>query len=544
MMPIFFNFESHLWIVYLFVVNGLIFSNIFTVISPAFGRITQPIESKIIIGFGFTLLVNATTMWLMTIANIDWKHAIYPLSFITISGTIFLYRKRGLFVFFGEISLARALLYLVVALVMFINGALIESLSDAWWHMSLANKIGIANKFILEESHLNGASPQWYPPLWHVNLALARELSGQSLAVFWNSATVWLAVFKVASVYLFATALSSRKAFGVLSAILFVLIPGIGVSYLRVSAWPSHIAYTFMFLCLYLQFKLVAEFEAEQVSRLSDSLKLLMTKLRAYSLMLIFGVIIVLFTHQLELLWLALSMLFFMIALHVYNDLAVGGRPQKLVEQRAFGGVFKICVILLTVLSGWYGAYQLEFFAVNPDKVLASGLAFGCSFLIMVTFFSRSRKLNICIYLIVTTLMFLSIDWAHLLSLFIESLSLPRGLYPQSPMRAYGWFGGELMAPGWHMQLRAGLLYSGIFAIIASVGYVVLKPSRASLFLASNACLSFFVCCSPYMYQWLSDVLGYHSVWRIATLIFTPVIIALVLLDLLDFVFRRFESAQ
>jgi len=54
------------------------------------------------------------------------------------------------------------------------------------------------------------------------------------------------------------------------------------------------------------------------------------------------------------------------------------------------------------------------------------------------------------------------------------------------------------------------------------------KANRASIFLASSATLSFFVLISPW-YHWLSNILNYHSVWRIAVLIFHPIILILFL---------------
>lgn len=539
MMPIFFNLESHLWIGYLFVINGLLLNYVLSIHSPVYSRLTKPFEAKVLFGFGIALCVNMLLAGALAMAQINWSQAVYPLGLISLIAIGYVSVKRDKVEFVGEIGLSRVGLYVVVAAVIFINGGLIETLSDAWWHMALANKISLADSVAIESGALNGVEHRWYPPLWHANLAFLKDVSGESITVLWNSATVWIAVFKVASVYLFASALTARSSIGLLSAILFVLIPGVGVSYLRVSAWPSHVAYTFMFLALYLLFRLMDELEVEQQSSVKNGVVTLLTTQKAYVALLACVLLIVLFTHQLEVLWVILSFVFFMFAWHLRNGFSPTLVYRLPADFVLFDWLFKFFLISLFGLSLWGVFAKLDLSDANVDRTLAH---IGVAWLLLLLFastFLKNGAIKHVIYFLIVLMLALSIDFRHVVSLFIESFELPRGRYPQSPLSSTGWFGGELVAPGWHLQLRSGLVYSGILAVIASVVLAISRPNRATLFLVGNAWLSFLVCCSPYLYQWLTDITGYHSIWRIATLIFTPVILAYVLHELWAIVFKH-----
>ena len=139
------------------------------------------------------------------------------------------------------------------------------------------------------------------------------------------------------------------------------------------------------------------------------------------------------------------------------------------------------------------------------------------------------------LYLGVIVLLLFSVDLKHLLSLVKPELAYPLASSHELPLLATGFFGGELKLPGWHLQLRSALLYSGLLSIPLSVVLTILKPSRLTLFVCANAITAFLVCLSPYLYMWLTEMLNYHSPWRIATLIFHPIIIAFALHTLWKF---------
>lgn len=531
-MPVFFHAQSHLWIAYLFLFNGWLLCLFLRARSQGFCKLTKPFEAQIVGGFLLSIAINGACLLVLQKLTLPFATMGYLLPVISLSlmAACLLsgLRPHG-FVDF-EIGLSRILLYGFVFLVLFYNGGLIEHMTDAWWHMSLANKIGIEGSFAPDRGHLTGLPTRYYPPLWHGNLALAQILSGEMLPILWNTFTAWGAMFKVMAFYLFAHALTRNSVIALMAAFLFVMLPGIGNSYLRVSAWPSHIGYTAWFCLFYVCFCFL-DGTRNSLTRYGVLQWITLDRISLLIAAFVLAVIIY-FSHKAELFYFALSILFYFFAL-VFAQVLRGKEAEPVEPAEpliALAGLLIVAIGLYFSLEfalAGFGADQSG--RSNLDLIIVAWLpvvVLGSMALLWIGRFKiPTWCARLCFALLLCGL-FLLVDYRHVASLFDPSLAYPMGASRQYALIASGWFDAPLKVPGWHLQLREGLLFSGVIALPLSFVLAFIKPSRETLFLASCCFLSLLVCSSPYLYHWLTQVLDYHSVWRIALLVFHPIIYA------------------
>jgi hypothetical protein len=252
-----------------------------------------------------------------------------------------------------------------------------------------------------------------------------------------------------------------------------------------------------------------------------------MLKQRSSVLAVVVLVLLIASIHIVELVWLFAGMVVYFMAASLHQ--AISG--VAFIE--AQGGVLRLlnrlallAIMVLSILLLYNKRYLIE---VNPDRQLAYGLPLVLIVLFFVAEFSKRRVIAFAAFLTLVLLIAMSVNYTHLVSLLIPDMALPRGQFHESGSLAIGLLGSELYVPSWHLQLRSALLYSGLIAIPVSLIFMLIKPSRLSLFISSNALLAFAFCVSPYLYQWLTDLMHYHSSWRISLLIFTPLIFSSVL---------------
>lgn len=535
-MPIFFNLESHFWVFTLFLLNGLFATWLFRDYSSGFAKITESFEAQALSAFFCSLAINSLVLSGLYVLGLSFSSAHIPLIIISLAMLVWvlclLRRGSHLRLLSVEFDFSRAALYAVVFILLFYNGAFIEQVSDAWWHMSLANKIGLTSTFHPEPGHLIGLPTRYYPPLWHANLAMAHQVSGIAYPTLWNSLTAWVAVFKVMAVYLFAFGFTKQRSIAFLSALLFVLLPGVGTSYMRVSAWPSHIAYTAWFCLFYLTSNILDQLSDRPIglARLIRN-----TVKKSTSILVCFIVLglIIFFTHQAEVLWFAVACFAYCIAASLSRNLST--KTAYLADRDH--ALIKLVYRLILLCSIVYFAYSAISFTYPSwgfsDQVISKSLPVvmllilaAIEFLIVGVAFKRILGLSLVILILV------SLNFTHFLSLFVPELSLPKGSLHKASTVALGYFGGELRLPTLQLQLRGGLLYSGVFGVFMSVLLVMIKPNRASLLLSGTSVVALVFCMSPYLYDWLQSILSYHSPWRVSIIIFHPVTWAIVLVSL------------
>jgi len=536
MMPVYFHLQSHLWIAYLFLVNGFLLHLVWRNYSNNYAAMTQSLEASVLAAFFISLTLNGVLMLSIDLLGQRFSVLGALLPIVTFVFLLIVWVKVGWrdikLSLKIEVGWARLCLYILVFVILFYNGGLIEQVSDAWYHMSLANKIGLESSFTLSLGHLTGTPTRYYPPLWHANLALAHTISDISIPIFWNSITAWVGVFKVMSFYLLAYALCKKKEVAILSALLFCLLPGLGDSYLRVSAWPSHIAYTAMFVQFYVGFWLADQCNAKGNSFLPALLENLLQQKSALLLLAVLSTLIV-FTHQLELLWFYSGVTIYLAGLTIYR--LFGYESSKLLDlENDLLHILAYVVFSVGLVLSVFGLYD-NWSSVNNDL---DRLAVGFFFLILFLFLlcltyikiPQSDYSKILVWVALATIVILaitSIDYRHVVSLVLPDMAYSRSGAYEAPHFVAGLLGGELKLPGWHHQLRLALLYSGLISLPISMVLVLLQPSRASIFLSSNALIAMLFIVSPYFYQWLTSTMNYHSSWRISVLVFHPIIIAM-----------------
>lgn len=528
-MPVFFNLQSHLWIAYLFFLNGLLMSWLLARRSQQWAMLSAHLEAQIVLAFFLSISVNVVLLLAFQLLGLPYAELIWLLPMLTLLLAFLVVRVRAWQPMLDILqrSAPRAVLYLIIFIVLFYNGGLVEQISDAWWHMSLANKMAFHNTLHLPTGHLTGLPDRYYPPLWHGNLALLKVLSGESLVNLWNSFTAWGAVIKCMAFWLFAFALSHDRRVATLSVLLFVLLPGLGASYMRVSAWPSHIAYTAWFLLFYVAFML---FDATRI----EHLKQLPGWLASKANLVLMGVaawlaVLLWYLHQIELLYFGVGLSVYFVALLMAGK----ARDATLEPGMLFMQLGGILMLLLGITSSGYRLFELfSEQSPNADVLLAFGVCAGFLTLVLVMYFlvKNPGSASRWFWAVPLAVMVATVDLRHVASLFDPSIAYPLGARPERPLLALGWFGNELRLPGWHLQLRAGLLFSGLLALPISLWLAWQAPSRATLFVAANCVFAWLLICSPYLYEWLTSLLNYHSTWRFALLIFHPIVFALLAL--------------
>lgn len=534
MMPIYFHLESHLWILYLFFINGFLLHHYFCGISKNYDELTSSLEATVLSAFFVSLLLNGCLMLVLGFSGQHFTTMKLLLPLVSIAMLLLLIFRLGWSKLIVQLSVeynaGRLCLYLFLFVVLFYNGGLIEQIADSWWHMSLAKKISLESSVLLDYGHLSGIGDRYYPPLWHANLALAHSVSDISIPVFWNSFTAWGGVVKVMGFYLLALSLSGNSLIAMLSATLFVFLPGMGDSYMRISAWPSHIAYAAMFALFYIGFRILDNYTKQE----QNSLLSIYAYLSQHISMVIGFVllaVVILFVHQLELVWFYVGMLAYCVGLILYRFIS----KQKNAVEPASNDLLSllgVSVLLVAIGISVYGLVS-DWHRVggNPDRLIVC-LLLLCLFILFLfmhigrqPWCSNKPRLFVLLCLCVSVvLIFFSIDLRQVLSLFRADLAYPSQLSHERPHILQGWWGGELKLPGWHLQLRSALLYSGVLSIPISLILLRLAPSRLTLFLSTNAVIVLLFCVSPYLYQWLTGVMNYHSPWRIATLLFHPIV--------------------
>lgn len=524
-MPIFFHAEAHLWIAYALFLNGFLLNLALCGVSNRYQEFAKSLECQVLLSFFFSLSLNGLILLTLDALNQPFsiaKTVLFSFSVIGLAAVVVgkLYSKWLI-----EINRFGIALYAAMFVILFYNGGLIDQISDAWWHISLANKIGWASSFTLEYGHLTGSPDRYYPPLWHANLALLRELSNQSLPIVWNAFTAWGGALKLMGYYLVGLALFKDRKTAILGSLLFALLPGFGNSYMRVSAWPSHISYIAWFFSIYTAFTLIDVKPAE--NRLVSHARELV---KHYAVVLILGLLLVLmfFLHQFELLLFVAAFCLYFCGLslsRLSNNRVLVAPVER--DSMLFASVYRVGMFGLIILS-IIAAYLLRKKLVGIDYYLVVLLPIALfSVLLFIDFAPQTlKRLSRCLVFGLLGLLLLSLNYQHLASLFVPELSLPKGVSHQRPVLAVGWFGGDLSLPGWHLQLRAGLLWSGAVGALISFAIVLFKPSRGWVFIAVNALFIWLLFLSPYLYQWFTDALKYHSVWRFGMISFHPIAIA------------------
>jgi hypothetical protein len=244
--------------------------------------------------------------------------------------------------------------------------------------------------------------------------------------------------------------------------------------------------------------------------------------------------VIIYFSHKAELLYFFLAFLFYYFGLVIHRNCRAHRqftieRPAWLVDLAG-----RLALLVILAYSAYFIIARWTEITSTPDLLLMAILPLiVLTSLLWLSFHHRRdgalALIQIGLLLLIGCCLLVSIDMRHLISLFKPELAYPPASFNEYPLAAVGWFGSELMIPGWHLQLRSGLLYSGVVSLPLAIWFSIMRPNRTTIFLAANATAAVMLICSPYLYHWFKEILDYHSPWRVAMLIFHPIVIAVAL---------------
>lgn len=421
-----------------------------------------------------------------------------------------------------------------------LNGAAIDLITDAWWHMAVVNKM-VLNESIIAPIHpLTGPSGVYtttiYPPFWHMNLALLASGTKLSLPQIWTGANSLINGLTVASYFLLSKALSRNNNLAYLACVLFVLMLGGLNTYHRVMAWPSNVSFLLSYVILYFTINLLYWFDSHGEARWQQNIvRCLRSNFGSFALIGLFG-FLTFGIHPAAIFWIAWSILIYFFATWVLSslaDLTTGSRSYFWRDwqlARPISIVILVGYIALAILKIKHGNLSTNPFGLSllyAIPLFFIAYTFASSTLISL-FKNRAWKMVLAGALLAFPLLLL-IDVTHLQELFYPNPKIFSHYYYHVPQVAGQLFNHPLLLPAWEHQLREGLLPTGVIAIIASTYLFLRQPSRSNTFLFANALCALLVICSPYLFTWLSGFIPDESVYRIHLLIFSPIIFASVI---------------
>ncbi|MFW2439330.1 MAG: hypothetical protein ACN4GR_08165 [Arenicellales bacterium] len=528
---------THLAILYVLFIPG----TLLVLTSMRFIRETQVLvngyDLLVIFAFLFSITLNGAVGFLFTNFNISYEYYILVIGLIDLLliATLF-YKNTKVPQIRISSNTESKILYLyatVFFVIMVYNGGLLDILADSWWHMAYANRIAESSNYILDRIHLTGELKTGiaYAPLWHLQLAFIKHVSGVELPYIWHSLAPWIVMVTLFSYYRLASVLVKNRWAPLISVILFTLLLGGINSYFRVSPWPGNVSYVFWYLLIYMTFRYI-DIQPDPKIAISavDRLYFLVSGV-ARNRFLIFTVLLTVLViagiHTAQLIWYLIAFLgyYFFIRHADKNPYIRQYEIHK--DYTVLSPVIGVLIIVLLFVE-FYLTGNLSVNAIynNPIKYISIPVMF-------VSFWLFSRLLNqtaqnnclgcalLATFVIIS--LYLVIDWEHLRALFVPSMEV-QGRLPHLPRVYENIPGVPLKLPGWGHQIRWGLLYSGVLAVPISIYLAVMRRDRGSYFLASGAIIGFLGVSSPYFFTALIQLIPYSSMYRIHLIIFTPII--------------------
>ena len=554
--------SAHLAILYVLFIPGILITLVLMRFFREARTLIDGYDLLIIFALLFSIPLNGVIVFLFTKLNISYDQYATIIGLIDLCLIIILFYKNTKFHQFCISSSNRTVSNFLFTfsflffVIMLVNGGLIDMLADSWWHMSYANRIAESSNYVLERNHLTGEPviSMVYIPLWHIQLALIKHVSGEELPYIWHTLAPWLVVLSIFSYYRLSSVLIRSKWGPFVSVIFFTLLLGGLNSYLRVSPWPGNVSYIFWYLLIYLTFRYIdfqptrqssgpiSIFETEQYASLFKGI----WQNRFLVSILVLTVLVIAGLHRAQLLWYLTGFLtYFLFIRHANKNSFISNNHIDKDYSVLLPIVSLFAVMLLAAELYLLDSFSVKEFINNPVKYTSIAIM-----LTSIWIYSRLMNLTVsndkCWRILLAIAAFVSlyfvIDWVHLYGLFVKSAEVSSN-YRHIPRIFEGPFPGlTLKLPSWSHQLRWGLLYSGVLAVPVAIYLVIMRRDRGSYFLASCAIIGFLGITSPYYFSALIQVIPYNSMYRIHMMIFTPIIFALLFNHAWD-VIRRDDQA-
>ena len=531
---------THLAILYVLFIPG----TLLVLVSMRFIREAQDLingyDLLIVFALLFSIALNGAIGFLFTNFNISYEHYIFVIGLIDLLLIVALFYKNTkedrIKITSNTESKALYLFTTVFFIIMVYNGGLLDILADSWWHMSYANRIAESSSYILDHIHLTGETKTsiFYAPLWHIQLAFIKHVSGEELPYIWHSLAPWIVMVTLFSYYRLASVLVKNRWTPLVSVILFTLLLGGINSYFRVSPWPGNVSYVFWYLLIFLTFRYI-DLQPEQKLAVSavDRVYYLISGIVSNKYLIfivLLSVIVIAGVHTAQLIWYLIAFLgYFLFIRHADKNPFISQYEIHKDYSVLTPIIGMLIIVLLFVEFYLTGNLSIKAIFKDPKNYVSIAIMFVSIWLIS-RLLNQTAKNNIIWYsllaIFTVSSLYFVIDWGHLRALFDPSMEV-HGTLPHIPRIFENIQGVSLSLPSWSHQIRWGLLYSGVLAIPVSIYLAVMRRDRGSYFLASGAIIGFLGVSSPYYYTALVQLIPYNSMYRIHLIIFTPIIFSL-----------------
>jgi hypothetical protein len=491
-------------------------------------------------GFIISLLLNGVIAGVVSFGGIGLDGVGYLLLSLTVVLIFFLFFHRTklsclkLLVSFPASGFDK-LLFAFIVLMFFLmanQGGVLDMMADGWWHMAYANRMVQENSILVQHHPLVGSyfseGRVFYPPLWHIQLALIQLNSGLPLPVIWHFIAAVNVSLLLLAFYLFTSRLSGSKPIALFATVLSVFLIGGLNTYFRVASWPGNTAYVFLFFAFYQTFKVLDELRMQK----SRHFVTLLFRTNKKSILLLFLATIGLLTlHGVELVLFVLAIGVYFCAV-MFIDLK--NRERYYVVDRIFlGYLFLICFVVGTVAAFYLLPNHIEHVFSSP-RAKAPYLNFiipGFSVILGLAGVCVLRKNKLVwstlfIAFVIAFVVF-AIDLGQ-----IKSLFFPESVGRHVPQDFFDQFHNRVYLPFWDHQLRGAFLYTGVVSVILGMLLPFMNNNRLNVFIGANAFFVLFVLTSPYFFTFISFLIPLPSVYRIHMLLFSPVVIVAFLWEL------------
>ena len=531
---------THLAILYVLFIPGALLVLVLNRFIHESKVLIRGYDLLIVFSLLYSIALNGVIGFLLTNFNVSYEYYILVIGLIDLLLIVALFYKNTK-VHLKRItsSFESKALYLIAAvffIIMIYNGGLLDILADSWWHMAYANRIFESSSYILDRIHLTGepTSDIAYAPLWHLQLAFIKHVSGEELPYIWHSLAPWIVMVTLFSYYRLASVLVKNRWTPLIGVLLFTLLLGGINSYFRVSPWPGNVSYVFWYLLIYLTFRYIDLQPDQKISvSIVDRLYYLISGIarnKYLVFIVLLSVLVIAGLHTAQLIW-------YLIGFSGYYLFIRHADKNPFISQyemhKDYSVLTPIIVVLIFIFLfvEFYLTDNLSIKAIfkDPKNYASVPIMFGSIWLIS-RLLNQTVKNNIIWYslfaIFTVSSLYFVIDWGHLHALFEPSIEA-HGKLPHIPREFENIHGVSLSLPSWSHQIRWGLLYSGVLAIPVSIYLAIMRRDRGSYFLASGAIIGFLGVSSPYYYTALIQLIPYNSMYRIHLIIFIPIIFSL-----------------
>lgn len=386
-----------------------------------------------------------------------------------------------------------------------LNGPYLEHLPDSWWHMKNVSWMVNQETLILplgKNESLGLISAFFsYLGLDYSSYRLQAFLvwmTDCSVLDSWIATSAVVSTLLGASIFLLYYNLRLDKLALLLSLLFWlVLFSGMNTG-LRLGGWPAGMGYVFLNLGLVSSYQIFCDYKSREGWILL--------------LLVVFGTAMF---HLAELFLVLIAFATLLTTKLFFNKISL---PRAII---VLGGYFALATII-------YISASSDSFASIP-AILKSSSAFFTAWVIGVLYF----RVNLAIFLLVSCLLgsfvlFIVVDWAHLMSLFNPVKDSTSSYYSDYiPHYKSSWGGQFLIISKWAHQLRASILWSGVVAFFLAVWLVRNSDHHLAQWLLVLISAPWLILTSPAIFTFLSSFVPMYGVYRVQYLMPTAAILGL-----------------